>query len=129
MRRPIAVLLPAFAALLAVIACGDGGGSSPSPSQDEIKLAVVPASLTDFLAQFSDVVIMQENCAYDQASGLVDCAARGLYQLKDGIQGADAVCRVMLVNDQPVGINCQTQDPLGAITYAIQPAPTSTPAP
>lgn len=125
MYRFIAVLFPAFILLLTAIACDDG----PPPSQSEAQPAVVAIDQVGFLAQFQDVVIMQENCDYDRDSQLADCGAHGLYQLQDGIQGEDAVCRVMLVDDQPVGLNCQTLDPPQSIIYAIQSSGTPTPAP
>ncbi len=143
MRPPTAVLLPALLLLLVGLACDSGGPGAtatltgtetpqvaltPSPSKGEAQPVVIPPDLVEFLAQFSDVVIMQETCGYDRDSGLVDCGTRGLYQLQDGAQAADAVCRVMLVDDRPLGINCQTQDPPGSIIYAIQPSPTASPS-
>jgi hypothetical protein len=97
--------------------------ATPSPSQSEPQLAIVPANPSEFLNQFDEVITSGETCEYDQESGLVDCGANGLYQLQDGIQAPDVVCRPMLVIDQPVGVNCQTQDPLQSIIYAIQESP------
>ena len=91
--------------------------ATPSPSEGQAQPAVVAADQGGFLAQEGVVL---EACAYDQESSLVDCEANGLYQLQDGIQGMDALCRVMLVGDQPVGLSCQTSDPLQVIGYDIQ---------
>jgi len=152
MRPPTAVLLPVFALLLITAACngGDGqptetgagdaspspaggqatetaaGDASPSPSDGQTGLAVVAEDQAAFLAQEGVVL---ETCTYDEENSLVDCEANGLYELQDGIEGTDAVCRVMLIDDVPAGLNCQTTDPLQVIGYEIKPSASPTPAP
>ena len=93
---------------------------TPSTSEGEARRAVVAADQAGFLGQFADVMIVGKTCDYDPDTGLVDCGADGLYQLEEGVQGSDAVCRVILVDDQPVGLNCQTEEPLQAAMYEIE---------
>ena len=102
------------------------GDASPSPSDGQARLAVVAENQGEFLAQEGVVLKI---CAYEEENSLVDCAANGLYELQDGIEGTDALCRVMLVDDKPAGLNCQTSDPLQVIGYEIKPSANPTPAP
>ena len=95
----------------------DGTATTPAPG--EAKPAIMAADQAGFTAQFGDVRIAQKTCDYDQDSGLADCGADGLYQLQDAIQGSEATCRVMLIDDQPVGLNCQTGEPVQGIFYTI----------
>ncbi len=94
-------------------------GVTPSTPDGEVQAAVVAPDQGGFLAQFADAMIIGKTCDYDSDSGLVDCGADGLYQLQDGIQGSKAVCRVVLVDDLPVGLSCQAEDPLRSIFYTI----------
>jgi hypothetical protein len=99
-----------------------GAEKSPEPQGDAIP-AVIPDNLADFLDSLPDVVIVQEKCDYDADTDIVDCGDNGLYQLQDGVDDPEAVCRVMLAEDEPVGVNCQTFNPIGAITYEIPRTP------
>ena len=95
---------------------------SPTPQGDAIP-AVIPDNLADFLDSLPDVVIEQEKCDYDADTDIVDCGANGRYELQDGVDDPEAVCRVMLADDEPVGVNCQTFNPIGAVTYEIPRSP------
>jgi len=95
---------------------------SPPPQGDAIP-AVIPDNLADFLDSLPDVVIEQEKCDYDADTDIVDCGANGRYELQDGVDDPEAVCRVMLAEDEPVGVNCQTFNPIGAVTYEIPSSP------
>ena len=95
---------------------------SPAPQGDAVP-AVIPDNLSDFLDSLPDVVIVQEKCDYDADTDIVDCGDNGIYQLQDGVDDPEAVCRVMLAEDEPVGVNCQTFNPIGAVTYEIPRSP------
>lgn len=94
--------------------------ATPSPSDGQARLAVVAANQGEFLADFQDVVIEGKTCEFDQDSLLVDCGANGVYQLDEGVQGADAICRVLLVEQQPVGLSCQEEFLAAPIYYELQ---------
>ncbi len=94
--------------------------ATPSPSDGQGQLAVVAANQGDFLADYQDVVIEGKTCEYDQDSLLVDCGANGVYQLDEGAQGADPICRVLLVEQQPVGLSCQEEFLSAPVYYEIQ---------
>ena len=98
------------------------GEETPTPQGDAIP-AVIPDNLADFLDSLPDVVIEQKKCDYDADTDIVDCGANGKYQLQDGVDDPEAVCRVMLADDEPVGVNCQTFNPIGAVTYEIPGSP------
>lgn len=93
---------------------------SPSPSDVQAQLAVVAANQDGFLADFQDVVIEGKTCDYDQDSLLIDCDANGVYQLDEGVQGTDAICRVLLVEQQPIGLSCQEEFLSAPVYYEIQ---------
>jgi hypothetical protein len=96
------------------------GDATPSPSDGQVRLALIAANQGGFLADFQDVVIEGKTCEYDQDSLLVDCAANGVYELEKGVEGADAICRVLLVEQQPVGLSCQEEMLAAPVYYEIQ---------
>lgn len=126
----------ALFALVVITACGgDGNNGTPTNvdtgTSGDQPTATVPADArpahlledpTAFLEQFSDEVLAEKACEYDEANGVVDCseAGAGLIELVPGLPAGRGVeCRVMLSGETPVGVRCKSEDPLFAAVYVL----------
>lgn len=127
----------ALFALVVITACG-GDGNNESPTKVDTgtptdgPTATVPADArpanlledpTAFLEEFSDEILAERACEYNEANGVVDCreAGAGLIELVPGLPaGRDVECRVMLSGESPVGVRCKSEDPLFAAVYVLE---------
>ena len=130
-------------ALAVTTACGgdDTDGSTPTATEagqdgtgtpSDGPSATVPAGArqaslledpTAFLDQFSQEILDQKKCGYDETNGVVDCtdANAGLIDLVPDLPAsADIECRVLLSKEVPVGLRCSSQDPLFAAIYELE---------
>lgn len=103
---------------LAITACGGDGQPSPNPEPTALATTVVRvADVGEFLAQYQDVVLSKEQCAYHPEPNLVDCGDEGLYGLDQPLPGDVGDCGVLMVEGEPIAISCDTR--VTAVYYEI----------
>lgn len=144
MRRPsvMLLLLGGLAAICAVFAaCGDddstaspstqaslGGSATATPKKSIIppsgaRIANLLEDPTQFLAQFSTVVLTAKQCDYDKATGVLDCAKSqlGLIQLLPPLpEPNNAQCLVSLSGESPVYVRCTSTSRAFSGVYQIE---------
>lgn len=77
--------------------------------------AIAPADLTQYQGQ----TINLEECLFDPRTSLATCPGRGTYAPEPPIIGEDISCSILIVEDRPIALQCRSQQPQQAITYAI----------
>ena len=125
MPRSVVFLVPLLA-ILAFSACNgdDGGGAaSPAPTLETSPEPAIAVNRLDnaaeFLEQFADSELVKVACTFDEDAGRVDCAENGLYE-PDTLPGeADLICDVVLADDEPIAVTCETE--LSVAYYEIAP--------
>ena len=125
MPRLLVFLVPLLT-VLAFSACNgdDGGGAaSPAPSLEASPEPAIAVNRLDnadeFLKQFADSELVKVACTFDEDAGRVDCAENGLYE-PDTLPGeADLICDVILADDEPIAVTCETE--LSVAYYEIAP--------
>jgi hypothetical protein len=106
---------------------GGGSGSPADQSTTTVPAGARQANLLEdpsaFLGRFSQEILAEKECSYDESNGVVDCsnADAGLIELVPDIPvGTDIECRVLLSRETPVGVRCKGQDPLFAAIYELE---------
>ncbi len=99
---------------------GTPTNGTPRPTALAGTLAVAPDDQAAFLARFADKTIDYEDCQFDPATSATDCGENSTYRVDPVLTGQDVSCRVGLVDDAPVLINCTSQDPAQSIYYEIK---------
>ncbi len=130
MPRLLILLVPLLSFLLAASACNGNGSESRSPTPEPGTTAqpidpnepigvTPPDSVTEFLNQYADEQINQVECTLDADAGQIACGENGLYSPDPAPPDPNAVCAVLLVNDEPIAVTCTSQTPLTANYYVI----------
>src|SRR3990172_3659970 len=107
---------------------GRGGTNTPADQPSPtIPADARPANLLEdpstFLAQYSEEILAQAECGYDETNGVVDCseAGAGLIDLVPDLPAStDIECHVLLSQETPVALRCKGQDPLFASVYELE---------
>jgi hypothetical protein len=83
--------------------------------------AVLVENILEFLTRIGDAIATAKPCDYDEATGLVDCTEAGLEAivLDPPVSGTGVECRAILVNDDLIGVSCNSQEPAFASIYEI----------
>jgi hypothetical protein len=88
----------------------------PSPTPTIIR--VTPLDGHEFSERYREKWLVQRRCTFDVAAGQVDCGEDGLYQ-PDPPPAENAGCAILLLEDEPVALNCTVQEPLSVMYYEI----------
>jgi hypothetical protein len=102
---------------------GDGqpstnGDATPAPGGTP---ATFVEDISDWLAtNYPGVSPQNEDCIFNPGTFITTCPPHGDYSVDPPLTGEDVTCQSLLVNDEPVAINCRSQDPLQSIYYEVQ---------
>lgn len=93
--------------------------TTPTPTAQP-ELTIIPAIAPADLTQYQGQTINLEECLFDPRTTLATCPGRGTYAPEPPIIGEDISCVIAIVEDQPVALQCRSEQPQQAVTYAIQ---------
>jgi len=102
---------------------GDGqpsnnGDATPAPGGTT---ATLINDIAGWLAtNYPTVSPLREDCVFNPGTFITTCPGHGEYSVNPPLTGEDVTCQSLLVNDEPVAINCTSQSPLQTIYYEIQ---------
>ena len=72
-----------------------------------------------FFLTFTGIPLTEEDCSYDPATRVADCAARGKFAPDPPLAGEDVNCVLLTVDAEPVGLRCSSAVPLRTLYYQI----------
>lgn len=140
MKRSLYLVVPLLALTAMALACGGGGdgeerpGASVTPEVTAAveptyiftpipgtRLAVVPGDLEGFLSQFGEDIPTAVSCDYEEEMAVMNCTGAGFgkFQLVPPVLHTDVECGVRILEDEPVYVSCNSEDPLFGIIYQV----------
>lgn len=101
---------------------GDDATASPvRTAPSGVRLLEIPEDILAFISQFTETIPTISSCEYKDGSTTVDCsdAGFGSFEMEEPVPGEGVTCGARVLDNEPVYISCQGQNPPFAIIYRI----------
>ncbi len=96
------------------------GVPTAPPVAGEGTPAVQPQDADQFLATFAGKEVDYQPCAYNPTTALTNCAGLGVYAIDPPITGQDITCTLLVVENVPKAIQCQSAEPPQTRYYEVK---------
>jgi hypothetical protein len=96
-----------------------GTGPRPTPAAEGIPATLIEDPNGFFSSNYPGKSPTQSECAFSPLTYVVSCGS-DKYAPDPPLRGQDVTCALLSVDDAPVAIRCNSQEPLQAIYYEIQ---------
>jgi len=96
-----------------------GTGPQPTPAAEGTPATLIEDPNAFFSTNYPGKSPIESECAFSPVSFIVTCGT-DKYAVDPPLQGEDVTCALLSIDDKPVAIRCNSQEPLQAIYYEIQ---------
>lgn len=94
-------------------------GSEPTPAAEGTPATVIEDPNEFFSSKYPGQSIARSECGFSPVTYVVTCGS-DKYAPNPPLTGQDVSCVLLSVDNAPVAINCNSQEPLQSIYYEIQ---------
>ena len=94
-------------------------GPRPTPAAEGTPATLIEDTNSFFSTNYPGKSPTQSECGFSPVSFVVTCGS-DKYAVDPPLQGQDVTCALLSIDDEPVAIRCNSQEPLQAIYYEIQ---------
>ncbi len=96
-----------------------GTGPRPTPAAEGTPATLIEEPNSFFSTKYPGKSPTQSDCAFSPTTFVVTCG-RDKYAVDPPLEGQDVTCALLNIDDDPVAVRCNSQEPLQSAYYEIQ---------
>lgn len=96
-----------------------GTGPRPTPAAEGTPATLIEEPNSFFSTNYPGKSPTQSECGFSPVSFIVTCGS-DKYAVDPPLEGQDVTCALLTIDDKPVAVRCNSQEPLQSAYYEIQ---------
>lgn len=96
-----------------------GTGPRPTPAAEGTPATLIEEPNSFFSTNYPGKSPTQSDCGFSPVSFIVTCGS-DKYAVDPPLEGQDVTCALLTIDDKPVAVRCNSQEPLQSAYYEIQ---------